>query len=481
MRTHRRRSLVVPLVLLSLLVPEVPASATPAGTPRIQLRAASSSVELLRYGAGEPVWLDVGVHLASLGAPFDLRVRRESYDDPLRIWQAFHRPDGLGLEELPSDVLDGWLGLTGFLRIQLFAQDGTLVRHRVSTVCPAGWDAQRVDDSGPFDPTYPTGCYANDFSLGAVWGIDQGWALAPIWMSDLSVRVPDGRYRAAVSISPRYRELFAVADEDAVVQVDVRIRTRNGCTYCEGAAPDLHEARSASTPAASTTSPDPDTTPDLVALPAFGIGIRRQSGRDYLSFGADVWNRGPASLVVEGFRAEGEDRMDAYQYFLRDGVVVGRASVGSFVFDRRDGHRHWHFRQFARYRLFDGSLATVVRSRKQSFCLAPTDAIDLTVEGAVWRTDGLGFSRCGWDTALWIREVLPTGWGDTYYQGVPGQSFDITDLPNGSYWIEVRANPLGALFDGDPTNDAELRGVILGGTPGARTVSVPPWHGIDTG
>ena len=33
----------------------------------------------------------------------------------------------------------------------------------------------------------------------------------------------------------------------------------------------------------------------------------------------------PLPLVVEGFRASGEDRMDAYQYFLQDGVVVGRA------------------------------------------------------------------------------------------------------------------------------------------------------------
>jgi hypothetical protein len=81
---------------------------------------------------------------------------------------------------------------------------------------------------------------------------------------------------------------------------------------------------------------------------------------------------------------------------------------------------------------------------------------------------------------MWIREVLPTGWGDTYYQSVPGQSFDITALPNGSYWIEVKANPAGVLFDADASNDLELREVILGGVPGRRTVSVPPYHGIDT-
>ncbi|HET9672624.1 MAG TPA: lysyl oxidase family protein, partial [Actinomycetota bacterium] len=259
----------------------------------------------------------------------------------------------------------------------------------------------------------------------------------------------------------------------------VRVLSWGGCGFCEVATPEVAQERDALTAAPGSDDPDPGTLPDLVALPAFEIGIDRHRGNDYLRFAANVWNRGPASLVVEGFRAAGEDRMDAYQYFQEDGEIVGRSHVGSFAFDRRDGHDHWHFLQFARYRLLDDTLANVVRSRKQSFCLAPTDSIDLTVEGARWRPDELGFSRCGWSDSLWIREVLPTGWGDTYFQGVPGQSFDISDVPNGTYWIEVRANPLEALFDADPSNDTELRGVVLGGSPGDRTVTVLPWHGIE--
>ena len=45
--------------------------------------------------------------------------------------------------------------------------------------------------------------------------------------------------------------------------------------------------------------------------------------------------------------------------------------------------------------------------------------------------------------------------------------------------MEVTANPQGLLFDADPSNDTELREVVLGGTPGARTVIALPWHGID--
>jgi hypothetical protein len=480
MGTRRASIALTAAVLVAILLPQAPSTAASPGAPRLQVRAARSNVELTRR-EGRPVWLDLGVALASLDAPFDVRVQRDSYDDPLRAWQALHTAGGVTLEELPADVLDGWNGFTEFLRIKLFSLDGRLLRQRTSTICPAGWDMQRVDDSGPFDPTYPFGCYGSPFTLGTVWGIDQGWAIFPEWMTDLSMKVPDGDYRAVVSITRRYRELFAVDPADASVELAVNIRTRDGCRHCEGPAmPDVLAGRGGLTAAPIVDDPDPGTVVDLVALPAFSIGTNREQGRDLLSFGSNVWNRGPASLVVEGFRVDDQDLMEAWQYFLDGDTIVGKALIGSFEFDDRLGHHHWHFRHFAKYRLLDASMAKAVRSHKQSFCLAPTDSIDLTVDGAVWRPEDIGFSRCGWSAnALWIREVMPTGWGDTYYQWAGGQAFDITNVPNGTYWIEVRANPLGALYDADPTNDTELREVILGGRAGARTVSVPPWHGID--
>ncbi len=479
MSTLRRSPLLLAAIALVLPLVSAPATAAPPGVPRLGLRAASASVEVYRYGR-EPASLELlGVSLVAREAPFELRVRRETYDDPVRVYQAVHGPGAVHLTELPADILEGWFGLDRFLVFELFDRDGVLIRRKATDACPAGYQVERVDDSGPFDPTYPQGCGSNPLTLGAVWGVDQGWAVAPL-LSNAGIRVPDGRYVAKVSIARRYRDLFGIALEDAVVQIAVRIRSGSGCEFCgRSAAPEDSPARRTLTPASITSDPPPSTLPDLVALPAYAIVTSHERRRDYLQFAADVWDRGPASLVVEGFRAVGEDRMDAYQYFLEDGVVVGRAPVGSFHFDHRDGHQHWHFLQFARYRLLDSD-QVAIRSRKQSFCLAPTDAIDLTADGAIWLPGRLGFSQCGSANSIWIREVLPAGWGDTYYQWVPGQSFNITNVPNGSYWIEVRANPGGMLFDGDPSNDTELREVILGGVPGARTVSVPPWHGIDT-
>ena len=168
------------------------------------------------------------------------------------------------------------------------------------------------------------------------------------------------------------------------------------------------------------------------------------------------------------------------RYFYKNGRVIGRAPAGTMVFDSKKGHEHWHFEQFARYALLDGSKSLAVRSRKTGFCIAPTDAINLELPGAPWNPYTGFFGACGDQTSIWVRETLPIGWGDTYFQYLPGQSFDITALPNGTYYIEVQVNPLGLLYERNTKNDIQLRKVILSGTPGARGVRVPPWHGIDT-
>ena len=91
-------------------------------------------------------------------------------------------------------------------------------------------------------------------------------------------------------------------------------------------------------------------------------------------------------------------------------------------------------------------------SEKQSFCLAPTDPIDLRLPTAEWSPSWFGggglSTACGGSDAIWIREVLPVGWGDTYFQFVAGQSFDITHLPNGRYYVQVHSEkaPEGNLW-----------------------------------
>jgi hypothetical protein len=220
--------------------------------------------------------------------------------------------------------------------------------------------------------------------------------------------------------------------------------------------------------------------PDLVALPAWGFATFQRRGRDFLAFNATEWNEGPGTLVVEGFRGADQSLMDAYQYFLDDGgVAVGRAPIGRLEFHPQ--HHHWHFQQFTEYTIVDAESGEVAKSGKQSWCLANTDAIDLTVPNANWAGYGGDvFTMCGGPGALWIREVLDVGWGDTYSQSTAGQAFDITDLPNGNYYVRVHVNPTGAIVEGSTDDNVQDRLVKLRGRLGDRRVIVPPWHGIDT-
>ena len=215
--------------------------------------------------------------------------------------------------------------------------------------------------------------------------------------------------------------------------------------------------------------------PDLRALKAHHLRIEHdtKTNRDYLDFAATIWNGGSGPLVVEGYRKGDKPVMTSRQFIYRNGKPVRSEVVGKFEFDTRHGHHHWHMEDIAQYDLLNASGSRIVLSDKQSFCLAPTDPVDLTAPGADWQPDTAGlWSACAGEDSIWLREVLSAGWGDTYYQSVAGQSFDITDLPNGHYLLRVTADPRHRLLETDYTNNTALLPVVLHGPIGQRQLTV---------
>jgi hypothetical protein len=441
------------------------ASAPPG---QLELVRAASTVTIDRY-PGSPVYLSLGVFVASVGGSFHLDATRAGYTSPIRVSQAGRGP-------LPAWAGGSWDGLQRFVHYRISDSAGTVVWSGSEPFCPDGYNLQRLDASGPLNPTFPGFCGSNPFTLGAVWGIDRGWAAG---VDDTAPALPLklGTYSVTVSIPPRWAALFRIPAARARTTVAVKVVKAPPCC---GARTRHGHAATPGPPTAvpAMANPSAATLPDLVPLPSWGISIDHQAGRDYLDFGATVWDHGQAPMDIEGFRRPGTSVMDAYQYFFRNGVAVGRAKVGILQYDAQPGHEHWHFQQFVQYSLLSSTRTLVVRSQKDGFCLAPTDPIDLVQRGAVWSPDQIGLAgACGDATAIWTRETLPSGWG--YVQTLPGQSFDVTDLANGTYYVSIQANPLGAIHEVRTTNDTSLRRVILGGTPGHRTVRVPAWHGID--
>ena len=177
-------------------------------------------------------------------------------------------------------------------------------------------------------------------------------------------------------------------------------------------------------------------------------------------------------MVVEGYeptgdhragaRHDGDQHLDAYQYFYdQNGKITGHEMVGEFTF-HEGNHNHWHFEDFASYTLLKADKTEAVRSSKVSFCLANTDAVDYTLPNAEWRPGNTDLgSDCGGRNATYLRQVLDTGSGDTYHQFRTGQAFRVGKLPDGDYYISVKANPVGNLLELDTENNESLRKVTL--------------------
>lgn len=518
-------------------------AATP-GKPQLKLIAASNSVTLDRY-KGEGVYLQLGTYLSVDNAPLEFEAKRKSYKDPIVVKQILRDGKKTKTKTLPAGLVKNFSGLSGFLEISIKNGAGEEVLKQEGTFCPNNASGRIRPDApatSHYPQSCSTNPWTLGSVWGVEKGWASNTSQFDY---DESVDLPAGEYTAQVGVAKKYRDLFGIPDNRPTIKVTVREQSDGGgvgLTAAKSSAHGGHGGHAAqSAPAANhhygprgADAPVPPALPqalvdrgtanhlgdgpghtdgsriapalkpaakrptgkagapagvpkpDLRSLPAWGIAITDGEegdvpGKDYLAFSANVWNAGPAPLVVDGFRKPGADLMDAYQYFYdAKGKQVGYTPTGTMEWDPRSGHEHWHFTDFASYRLLSADQTKEVRSGKEAFCLANTDAIDYTVKNANWHPENTDLSTaCGSQDAISVREVLDVGSGDTYTQYRPGQSFDITDLPNGTYYIQVIANPENRLQETNHKNNIALRKVVLGGTPGARTVQVPPHDLID--
>lgn len=477
--------------LVGLMLVTTGTAAYPSTPPRIMDRTSSSPLELVvpaqmtapSYRNTLPVE-ELGIRVTAGSEPFELWSRRASYADQISTqWRRT-----AGTVDLPAGTLSDFGGLPAFLDVEVRDTAGHLLESKSTKVCLNG-DTQRIRPEGAARSPYPWGCPRNAFTVGSVMGLQAGWATR-VGGYRQPLRLKPGRYSVVASIAPTYRAMFEIADADAIGEMDLRVvRYQDLC--CERATESLGSEKQTAGTLREEPNVDPSLggqgaepgdpqtmadgpVPNLKSLPAFGIRMA-QDGR-YLKFAATVWNAGESPLVVDGFRRDGEDVMDAYQYFFdADGNQVGFDLVGTMGWDERDSHRHWHFRDFARYRLVDADGGAVRRSKKEAFCLANTDAVDYTIPNANWKPDGTDLvTACGDHSSVAVREVLDVGSGDTYNQSRAGQSFDLNGIPNGVYYVAVEANPMRRLVESSTEDNVALRKIRVRGPEGARRVEVFP-------
>src|SRR5262245_44650967 len=131
-------------------------------------------------------------------------------------------------------------------------------------------------------------------------------------------------------------------------------------------------------------------------------------------------------------------------------IVSELPVFGTFAYHPAHGHYHFPFAKFGLYQIAaDGSVgAPAAISSKVGFCLGDDFDEDRTLPhfGAFQYSGG----NCTDPTHA---EGISVGKGDVYDSNDAGQSIDITNLPDGTYWFRTIADPDNYLAERDKTNN----------------------------
>ena len=103
-----------------------------------------------------------------------------------------------------------------------------------------------------------------------------------------------------------------------------------------------------------------------------------------------------------------------------------RAPAGNSLFVFDPCHGHYHFNEFATYKLFNGA-SQVAAGNKLGFCLEDLGRFDTNKSSSAKYT-------CN-------NQGIQAGWYDFYWGALTCQWIDITGVAPGTYTLEVTMNP----------------------------------------
>ncbi len=172
-------------------------------------------------------------------------------------------------------------------------------------------------------------------------------------------------------------------------------------------------------------------------------------GRRHLRLSNGTPNDALGNLHVYGvFPPHGDGTQDVMQRVYRSDGSFYNLPSGTFVY--HPAHDHIHLEDWCLYRLRtvlpDSGVGPVVaEGQKTSFCI-----MDL----AIYNTENPNFDPSGqYLSCATTVQGISAGWVDIYHKELPGQNIDITDLPDGQYWLEAEADPDNHIYEASETNN----------------------------
>src|SRR5262249_13925252 len=222
-------------------------------------------------------------------------------------------------------------GLHRFVRITVRNTAGKIMASHVGPFC-VNSVPQRSSPDAPRRSPFPLGCPSNGFQLSNAWGIQRGWGVDAGFIEP---RLRLGRYTVTVRIIRFWQRVLHLSPRNSTAMVKVKVVKPGNCgpfQPCAARPASRHPVSRGALPqlpanVPTLTKPPTASLPDLVPLPSWGIRVfhirTRARSADVLTFGATVWSGGRSRLDVEGFRSNGSPLMRAYQYFWKNGRIIG--------------------------------------------------------------------------------------------------------------------------------------------------------------
>ena len=212
--------------------------------------------------------------------------------------------------------------------------------------------------------------------------------------------------------------------------------------------------------------------PDLIAwasqergnLHNWDLDETSESGRTLLRLTAAIANVGDGPLELHGGDPGPDGRQPVVQRIdTTDGGDTERLA-GEFA--HHEAHGHTHFEAFAQYNLrsvvSEGGVGELVAGgAKTSFALMDSQAYDLSLPAAAEHSV---YTNCLLELITpECEEVqgISVGWADLYGKHLPGQSIDVTEVPDGDYWLEVVVDPEQRIEESDELNNVSRIRITL--------------------
>jgi hypothetical protein len=187
--------------------------------------------------------------------------------------------------------------------------------------------------------------------------------------------------------------------------------------------------------------------------------VEAETRHESIRFSNRILNRGPGDLEMAGLLNADTNIVSVTQIIHGTNLSIREQDTGVFYY--HDSHSHWHWEGFSDYKIWSitssgGLQATMASSAKVGYCLEDVEIFSGN-QTIIHAQDDQPLPEVPqFNSCYWRRQGLSVGWMDVYRSHIPGQSIDITHLPDGVYALQSTVDPANLILEVNDANNTSL-------------------------